>query len=64
MLTKSTKYERRQRERQVREWARQGRCMSCGGKEFVKAVDNHGEEYEGCARCVIVIPPELQQVKP
>lgn len=35
-------------------WA--GRCRSCGGSKFVKAVDNLGNEYEGCATCVIQLP--------
>jgi hypothetical protein len=28
-------------------------CSACGGTELVDAVDNHGQPYRGCARCVI-----------
>ena len=38
---------------------RPDRCPSCGGTEFVEAVDNHGQPYIGCANCTIVLPPEL-----
>lgn len=31
-------------------------CNSCGGTEFVQAVDNHGKPYLGCARCIVSLP--------
>lgn len=34
-------------------------CSNCGGSDFVSAVDNHGQAYMGCSRCVIVLPEEL-----
>jgi hypothetical protein len=37
------------------------KCGVCGGRVFVNAVDNHGNKYRGCARCVIVLPPELRK---
>lgn len=37
------------------------RCGTCHGTKLVKAVDNHGEEYLGCARCVIVLPADAEQ---
>lgn len=40
------------------------RCGVCGGTRFVKAVDNHGEEYLGCARCVIVMPEDVERIVP
>jgi hypothetical protein len=30
------------------------RCASCGGTQFVPAVDNYGNPYPGCIRCVLV----------
>lgn len=30
-----------------------GLCWNCGGNEWVDAVDNDGDTYKGCARCVI-----------
>ena len=32
-------------------------CTSCGGFDFVAAIDNHGKPYQGCPRCVIAWPP-------
>ncbi len=32
------------------------RCLICGGTEFVDAVDNDGESYRGCAKCVVTLP--------
>ncbi len=37
--------------------SKQQRCVSCGGSQFIDAVDNHGQSYQGCARCVVVWPP-------
>lgn len=28
-------------------------CAICNGREFVDAIDNYGQRYRGCARCVI-----------
>lgn len=35
---------------------RADRCTSCGGTEFVQAVDNDGRSYPGCARCIVCLP--------
>ena len=40
------------------------KCHSCGGFEFVDAIDNHGKPYRGCARCVIVWPAHLADISP
>lgn len=32
------------------------RCSNCGGMEFVDAIDNDGERYRGCAKCVVTLP--------
>lgn len=34
----------------------QDRCTTCGGTEFVDAIDNEGHPYRGCKRCRIVDP--------
>jgi hypothetical protein len=49
------------RRKEQRRRSRLGLCWCCGGSEFVDAVDNRGEAYKGCARCVIVLPPELRK---
>lgn len=36
-------------------------CSFCGGTEFVDAVDNHGEAYRGCGRCII-LPVDFKRV--
>jgi hypothetical protein len=28
-------------------------CPGCGGTEFAEAVDNNGQRYPGCVRCII-----------
>jgi hypothetical protein len=33
------------------------RCLICGGTKMVEAVDNTGQQYLGCACCVVVLPP-------
>ena len=43
----------------MRDRARAGLCVACGGNEFVQAVDNTGQSYEGCARCTIVLLPDV-----
>lgn len=48
--------EERARRAEQRRRSRLGLCWNCGGSEFVDAVDNHGCHYEGCARCIIVLP--------
>lgn len=35
------------------------RCGNCGGRDFVPAIDNDGRAYNGCARCILVMPPEV-----
>lgn len=38
------------------------RCGNCGGREFVRAIDNEGKAYPGCARCTVNhLPPEVLQ---
>lgn len=31
------------------------KCSSCGGRSFIDATDNLGQQYRGCARCRIVV---------
>jgi hypothetical protein len=38
------------------------RCTSCGGSETVPALDSAGNSYMGCARCVVVVPPQLRRI--
>lgn len=39
------------------------RCNSCGGTEFVQAVDNDGKAYFGCARCIVCLPGAAQLIR-
>lgn len=39
------------------------RCPACGGP-CGPAVDNYGQPYQGCLRCVIVLPEDLRAPQP
>jgi hypothetical protein len=38
-------------------------CFNCG-RPVVPAIDNHGEPYMGCPRCVIALPGVAVLPKP
>lgn len=37
------------------------RCSNCQGTAFIPALDNLGNRYMGCARCVVA-PPQLRRI--
>lgn len=40
----------------------QDHCTSCGGTEFVDAIDNLGQPYRGCKQCRIVLPKDALKI--
>ncbi len=44
--------------------ARSKGCPGCGGTRTIEATDNHGNKYQGCPNCIVLLPGDEPPLRP